>query len=240
MALKSFQYDQHTFNISYEILNPTAKYDLVILHGWGSNKELMKQAFGPYLPSFRHIYIDMPGFGGSTNHEVLDTTGYAQIIEHFLELIGVRKEIVIGHSFGGKVGTLLNPSLLVLLSSAGIKLPKPFSVKAKIVLTKIANALGVRALSQLFRASDAKELNAIMYETFKRVVDEDFSKHFAAFENKALICWGEKDTATPLEAGHRIAELIKRNRFTTYQGDHYFFLKRSKSIAAEIEREYLK
>ena len=240
MALKSFQHDHHTYSISYDIVNPLAKYDLIILHDWGSNKKIMKQAFKPYMDQFRHIYIDLPGFGASINHAVLDSWEYARIMEVFLELIGAKKEIIVGHSFGGKVATLLNPDLLVLLSSAGIKLPKPLNVLLKIRLTKLANMFGLRQLASLFRAQDAKELNVLMYETFKKVVDEDFSEEFANFYNKALICWGESDTATPLEAGEKIAELIKNNRFTVYQGDHFFFLNRAKSIASEIEETFLR
>jgi len=240
MAQKSFQHDQHTYSISYEIVNPHAKHDLIVLHGWGSNKEIMKQAFEPFMDQFRHIYIDLPGFGGSINHAVLDTAGYTRIIEVFLELIGAKREIVVGHSFGGKIATLLNPNLLVLLSSAGIRLPKPLSVQIKIRLAKLMNLLGLRQLGSLFRAKDAKELNTLMYETFKKVVDEDFSQEFERFRNKALVCWGEKDKATPLVAGHEIERLIKNNRFTVYQGDHFFFLNRAKSIAAEIEDMFVK
>jgi len=240
MALKTFQHDQHTYNVSYEIVNSTAKHDLVILHGWGSNKEIMKQAFEPYMSKFRHIYIDMPGFGASTNHAVLDTAEYARVLEVFFELIGAKKEIIVGHSFGGKVATLLNPNLLVLLSSSGIKLPKSFSVVAKIRLTKIANKLGLGSLGKIFRAKDAQELNTVIYETFKKVVNEDFSGEFKKFYNRALICWGEDDTATPLVAGQTISQLIEKNRFTVYQGDHFFFTKRAKAISKEIEEEYLK
>lgn len=240
MAIKSFQHDHHTYSISYDIINPLAKHDLIVLHGWGSNKEIMKQAFGPYMDQFRHIYIDLPGFGKSINHAVLDTAEYARIIETFLELIGAKKEIVIGHSFGGKIATLLNPNLLVLLSSAGIKLPKAWSVKIKIGLFKLLKPFGIAKLRHLFVAKDAKELNTLMYETFKKVVDEDFSKEFESFYNKALICWGEDDKATPLIAGSAISELIKKSRFTVYQGDHFFFLNRSKSIASEIEEMFLR
>lgn len=240
MALKSFQHDQHSYSISYEIINPLAKHDLIVLHGWGSNKEIMKQAFEPYMSSFRHIYIDLPGFGGSINHAVLDTAEYARILELFFELIGSKKDIIVGHSFGGKIATLLNPSLLVLLSSAGIKLAKPLNVQIKIRLTKLANALGLSLFTKLFRSKDAQDLNVLMYETFKKVVDEDFSEEFKNFKKKALICWGESDRATPLIAGQKISDLIKDKRFTVYQGDHFFFLNRAKSIANEIEEEYVK
>lgn len=240
MAIKSFQHDQHTYSISYDIVNPTAKHDLIVLHGWGSNKEIMKQAFEPYMTSFRHIYIDLPGFGGSINHAVLDTQEYARVMEVFFELIGAKREIIVGHSFGGKVATLLNPSLLVLLSSAGIVLPKPLNVIFKIKMTKLANSLGLGEFAKIFRAKDAKDLNTVMYATFKNVVNEDFTEIFKNFSNKALICWGESDTATPVAAGQIISDLIQKKRFTVYQGDHFFFLNRAKSIASEIEEEFLK
>ena len=63
MAIKQIKYSNKTFNISYEILNPRCKNTIVFLHGWGSNKEIMKQAFGEFLKDYKHIYIDMPGFG---------------------------------------------------------------------------------------------------------------------------------------------------------------------------------
>jgi len=240
MAKKSFLHDHHTYNISYEIVNPSAKHDLIVLHGWGSNKEIMKKSFETHLDTFRHIYIDLPGFGGSVNHAVLDTQGYVDVLEVFLELIGAKREIVMGHSFGGKVATLLNPSLLVLLSTAGIKLSKPLDVQMKIKMTKVGNALGLKKLGKLFRAKDADDLTPLMYETFKKVVDEDFSDIFKNFQNKTLICWGKEDTATPLVAGKTIEKLISKNNFTAYDGDHFFFMNHSKAIAIEIEAEFLK
>ena len=136
MALKSIRYAHNSFDISYEIINPEAKIDLIILHGWGSNKQLMKQAFSSYMKEFRHIYIDLPGFGNSKTAIALTTTDYAQLIELFIVKINASKDIIVGHSFGGKVSTLLEPKILVLLSSAGIYVPKPLSVKLKIALFK--------------------------------------------------------------------------------------------------------
>ena len=81
MAVKSIQYNQHTLDISYEILNPQATVDMIVLHGWGSNKGIMSKSFAPHMKAFRHIYIDLPGFGGSTCNLVLQTKDYARIVE---------------------------------------------------------------------------------------------------------------------------------------------------------------
>jgi len=239
MAVKSIQYNQHTFDISYEILNPEAKVDIIILHGWGSNKELMKKSFSPYMKDFRHIYIDLPGFGGSTCPTALKTSDVSRIVELFMIHINASKSIVLGHSFGGKVGLLLDPQVLILVASAGIYIPKPLSIKLKIATTKIFNFLGLRKLRSLFVAEDAKSLSRPMYDTFKNVVNEDFSSEFSSYQGKALLCWGKEDTATPLSSAKKIHELVKDSTLEIYEGDHYSFMNNTEDICKKIEATFL-
>ncbi len=239
MALKSISYKEHIFDISYEIYNPAAKTDFIVLHGWGSNKNLMKQSFTPYMKDFRHIYIDLPGFGNSTTSMVLTTKDVAAILDLFLKEIGAKKEIVLGHSFGGKVGLLLNPQMLVLVASAGIYREKPTSVKLKITLFKFLKLFGLTKFRSLFVADDAKELSHEMYETFKKVVNEDFSQEFANYNGRALLFWGEEDTATPLSSAQKIDQLIKNSILEVYSGDHYFFMQNAMDISHKIESDFL-
>ncbi|MDD5158598.1 MAG: alpha/beta hydrolase [Sulfuricurvum sp.] len=240
MAVKTVQYKQHTFSISYEILNPGAHYDIIFLHGWGSHKNLMKHAFGAHLKQFRHIYIDMPGFGNSTCNMKLTTEDYATVLESFISMIEADKTIILGHSFGGKVATLLAPDLLVLVGSAGILVPKPFKIRAKIALFKLLKFTGLTSLRRFFVAPDAQGLSQPMYETFKHVVNEDFTDKFAAFKGKALLCFGRQDTATPLWTAYSIAELINDSYVVEFDGDHYFFLEQGATVAKEIEKAVLK
>jgi len=237
MATKNIDYFGKNFAINYEIVNNDKKDVIVFLHGWGSNKEIMKQAFGKELKSLKHIYIDMPGFGKSDNNYVLTTIDYAHIMKIFLDNININpNEVTItGHSFGGKVATALIPKTLVLLSSAGILEEKSSQVKMKIKFAKVFNALGLNTLTKIFRSKDVENMNQNMYETFKNVVDEDFSEYFKGFYNQALIFWGESDTATSLESGKKIAQLIKKSSFKSYLEDHYFFLKNNHDISTIIE-----
>ena len=240
MAIKSIQYKQHTVDISYEIVNPDAKVDMIILHGWGSNKALMKKSFGEYMDRFRHIYIDLPGFGGSTCNQVLKTSDYARIIELFMIHINAQKDIIVGHSFGGKVATLLNPYVLVLLSSAGIIWPKQFSVRFKIYAFKFLKMLGLSRFRSHFVAEDAKELTEHMYEIFKNVVNEDFTYEFENYAGTALVCWGRDDNATPLKSGKKIVGLIKDSQFEVYKGEHYFFMDNAEDISKKVEETFLR
>jgi pimeloyl-ACP methyl ester carboxylesterase len=212
MAVKSIQYNQHTFDISYEIVNPQATVDLIVLHGWGSNKNLMKQTFSPYMQTFRHIYIDLPGFGNSTCSAALTTADVARIVELLMIHMNASKDIILGHSFGGKVALLLEPKVLVLVASAGIYTPKSLKVQAKIALFKTLKPFGFSKLRSLFVADDAKQLSEYMYQTFKNVVNEDFSDEFAKFDEKALLFFGKDDTATPLDSAKKIDALINDSK----------------------------
>ncbi len=237
MAIKKININNQSFEINYEIINPKSKKDLIILHGWGSNKELMSKAFSNIATHFRHIYVDMPGFGKSSNDYVLDSYDYSEILERFLKSLGANKDIIIGHSFGGKIATLLKPKLLILLSNSGIVTEKPLSIRLKIKLFKALKSLGGGTLFGLFASKDVKGMSENMYGSFKKIVDEDFSEIFASYSGNALIFWGKEDTATPLSSGKKVTQLIKNSKFYPLIGDHYFFLNHAIFIEKAIERE---
>jgi len=237
MAVKEIKYKENSFKLSYEIINPSAKESLLILHGWGSNKEIMKQAFSKELKEYKHIYLDMPGFGASSNNMILTTKDYSEIVKLFLVTLKTEPKIVMGHSFGGKVATLLNSSCLVLLSSAGVLTVKPWSIKIKIATFKFLKPLGFSKIRKLFIAPDAKNMSHEMYETFKNVVDEDFESEFSKSKSRALCFWGIDDTATPLYTGEKISGLIEASKFYPLEGDHFFFLKHAGFISSEIKND---
>ena len=71
MAQRRIEYQGNIFDISYEIIKPNLESCslesqdsppmMLFLHGWGSNKDLMKIAFSKCFREFCHIYVDMPG-----------------------------------------------------------------------------------------------------------------------------------------------------------------------------------
>lgn len=234
MASKTIIYKEKEFKLSYELVNPSQDEVILILHGWGSNKEIMKQAFAKTMAEYKHIYLDMAGFGKSTNPMVLTTQDYANITRLFIEALGVKIKIAMGHSFGGKVSTLLNPPCLVLLSSSGVLVPKVTSVRFKIALFKFLKPLKFDRLHQLFVSDDAKGMSHEMYETFKNVVNEEFEENFNRNTSQALCFWGKEDTATPLWSGEKIAKILNNAPIYALDGDHFFFLKHQDFIAETL------
>lgn len=236
MAIKRISYKEANFRISY-VLHGDAPRGILFLHGWGSNKEVMLAAFKDRFRDFSACFVDLPGFGASSNSIALDTRDYAEIMFLFLHSIDFRADFIAGHSFGGKVASLLAQKVhsdIILLSSAGILERKSLWIKSKILLAKFAKKIGFKF--KIFASSDARSLDCAMYETFKNVVDEDFSLVFLNFKNRAFIFWGRDDRATSLESGRKIAHLIQTSHFHVLEGDHYFFLKHS----AQIERLFKK
>ena len=237
MASKVCSYGSGSFTISYELVNPALEQSILILHGWGSNKEIMKQAFAKTLPEYKHIYVDMPGFGKSNNDTILTTADYAEIMKLFLAQLDVEPQIAMGHSFGGKVATLLDTPCLVLLSSAGILTIKPWRIKLAIATVKLLKPLGMKKIRSLFVAPDAQGMSHEMYETFKNVVDEDFEDSFAKSQSRSLLFWGIDDTATPLYTGEKISSLITDSQLYPLDGDHFFFLKHFRFIEKTIQEQ---
>jgi len=237
LAKTSVEIENKSFEIAYDIFNLDKEKNIIFLHGWGSNKEIM-EIFKDYLSDYKHIYIDMPGFGKSKTDEILTTDSYAKIIDKFLYKLNISKDVIVGHSFGGKVATLLNPKNLILLSSAGIVEQKPLKVKIKIKTFKLLKYLGLSGFRKFFVADDAKQMSENMYETFKNVVDEDFSEEFKKFSNRAIVFWGDEDKAVSVESGKKIAKYLG-GEFILLKGDHYFFLNKE-NLEKIVENELLK
>ena len=237
MAVKEIVHNSIRYDISYEIHHKDCSDTLIFLHGWGSNKEIMRDSFLKHLDGFRLLFIDLPGFGNSSIKKPIDTKEYAGIIGIFLKALHVEGKIIFGHSYGGKVATLLNPDVLVLLSSAGILNKKSLKTRLKIRIFKLLKPLFGNSIYKIFATQDVNGLSKIMYETLKKVVDEDFSDTFANFKNRAFIYWGEEDRAVPLSNAKTIDSLMPNSKLRIYKGGHFFFLDNAKQICKDFRED---
>ena len=78
-------------NISY-IMFGSGK-DILLLHGWGQNKEMMLP-IGKKLDNFRITILDLPGFGSSSEPTTsYDIYEYTEIIHEFVEKLGLKNPL---------------------------------------------------------------------------------------------------------------------------------------------------
>jgi pimeloyl-ACP methyl ester carboxylesterase len=88
---------------------PSADPAVVLIHGASGNLEDMRLALGDRLASsHRVILIDRPGHGWSSrphSDDYASPARQAELVAEALEQLGVRRAILIGHSWGGAFAT---------------------------------------------------------------------------------------------------------------------------------------
>ncbi|MEN9561613.1 MAG: hypothetical protein RIQ56_886, partial [Candidatus Parcubacteria bacterium] len=100
---------------------------VLMLHGWKDDMHTFDQIVPPLLSHYRVVRLDLPGFGGTEiPKRTWQVSDYARFVDAFVQKLRIDVDVLIGHSFGGRVsikgvGTgLLKPKKLVLIASAGI------------------------------------------------------------------------------------------------------------------------
>ncbi|MBO0862978.1 MAG: alpha/beta hydrolase [Chloracidobacterium sp.] len=100
---------------------------LVLIHGYTASTFAWKDVFDPLSQQFHVIAVDLKGFGFSSKPEG-DYTRRAQgdLVNRFLERLGIERAILCGNSMGGEVAmnaAIRRPdrvSALILVDSSGV------------------------------------------------------------------------------------------------------------------------
>ena len=91
-------------NINYVFYDNKSDINLIYLHGWGQNIEMMMPIAKPFIDKYNVLVIDLPGFGLSDEpEEVWDLYEYADMVNFIAKKLKMNNPILIGHSFGGKI-----------------------------------------------------------------------------------------------------------------------------------------
>ena len=207
--------------------------DILLLHGWGQNIEMMKPLGDAFADRFRITIIDFPGFGKSEEpKEPWDIEKYNLMLEVFVKEVGIKKPIVIGHSFGGRVAirySARNPiEKLVLFGSPCIRISEelPLSVK---LLKKLKTLPGMNSLGEYMKqyigSRDYKAASPIMRQTLVDVVNEDLSKFAREIEEPTLLIWGEHDTEAPVNEAKELEKIMIDAALIILPGTHYAYLE---------------
>lgn len=79
--------------------------DVVMVHGWGSSRQMWAHLASALAPAFRCWSLDLPGFGDSDKptHGWYSIPNYTATVHQFMELMGLARARVVGHSMGGLI-----------------------------------------------------------------------------------------------------------------------------------------
>lgn len=207
--------------------------DVVLLHGWGQNIEMMKPIGDRICNNHRVTIIDFPGFGESMEPtEPWDISKYSLMLEELIKKLKIKKPVVIGHSFGGRVAIKYssnNPiEKLILFGSPCIRTENELSLTVKI-LKKLKTLPGMNTIGEKMKkyigSRDYKNATPIMRETLVNVVNEDLSSYARQIEEPTLLIWGENDTEAKLEDAKELEKIMIDAALIVLPGTHYAYLE---------------
>lgn len=215
--------------------------DVVILHGWN----LSKATFFPLTDAFtkagfRVHSLDFPGFGKEKAPDrpwhIVD---YAEFLKRYFDTHHMRKAVVVGHSFGGRVAlkfVQLYPSFVSHVVLSGTPGFSPV-LKRKMLFFFIMAKIGAVIFSIpplslfkewarrfLYDASGSREFfkaEGSMRQTFKNIVVDDLLLPMQSVTVPCLLLWGEFDVMVPLSIMHRMAEVMPTAKINVIpEADH--------------------
>ena len=220
---------------------------LVILHGWGCNKEL----FAPIAEHLTHRYTvivpDMPGCGESPEPPRPFSVGdYAELYAEFIKSFGFESVSLLGHSYGGRIIIKLfcmkdlpfTIERVCLVDAAGIRPKKRLGQKLSLLCYKCGRRfLSLPPMQKLFPdavenwrkkrgSADYNSASEVMKKTLVLAVNEDLTNCLKNITAPTLLFWGDKDDATPLSDAKIMEKKIPdAGLVVLHGGTHFSFLE---------------
>ncbi len=207
--------------------------DIILLHGWGQNIEMMKPLGDCFSESHRITILDLPGFGESSEPPLPWTIDdYELFLEEFIERLKIKKPIVIGHSFGGRLAIRYcarnSIEKMVLFGSPCIRIQESLSLTVR-VLKGLKKLPGMNNFGEFMKkyigSRDYKAASPIMRQTLVEVVNEDLSKYAREIEEPTLLIWGENDTESPVQEAKELEKIMVDAALIILPGTHYAYLE---------------
>lgn len=210
---------------------------VLLLHGWGANKESLSPIFNIVKKNFRAVAPDMPGCG-KTGEPVKpwSASDYSRFISEFIKKTGITPYAAIGHSNGGRVlikmSETFSPEKLILIDSAGLKPHRGVSYYVKVYTYKLGKkllslpGLNKTGLSEKLiknaGSADYRSSSPVMRATMSRLLSEDLTDLLPGIKSETLLIWGDRDTATPIADGRKMEKLIKGSGLVEIKGAGHF------------------
>lgn len=246
------------YNICYKI-SGNGDETVVMLQGWGTDLGVYDSVAESINEKYTFVQFDLPGFGGSDEpREAWNVDAYADFFCKFMDALHIKKAILIGHSYGGRVIIKLAArkqlsfeiSRIVLIDSAGILPKRTFIQKVNIkkykLLKKILNMKMVYAMfPELIDdwrsrqgSADYRNASPMMRNCLVMAVNEDLTGLLPEIKQDTLLIWGDMDTATPISDAKIMEEKIPNSGLAVLKGAGHFSFLEQPTVFRNIMRSY--
>ncbi len=198
-------------------------YPIVLLHGWGANKNTFLKLSKNLEDRFTIYSIDLPGFGESEIGLPLNLYEVTDIIYHFCQKLKIEKPILLGHSYGGRIAIIYASKYpvykLILVSSAGIRQPLSIKKKLKVRIFKIFKKLNIKVK---MGSKDYIDSDNVKRKMLVDAVNSDIKEEMKKIDVETLLIYGQKDETTPVSLGKNIEKNIKGSALVTLENCGHF------------------
>lgn len=226
---------------------------LVILHGWGCNKEMFQFLIDKYKYKYEVFAFDLPGFGASPEPAtVMNTEAYCDVLIKAFAYLGIENPIIMGHSHGGRIILRMSAKTtfekIILMGSAGIVNKRPASYYVKVYTYKTMKWIyNLPLIKKLFPelldqyrknagSEDYRNASPMMKSVLSIVVNEDHKQYLSGIKAPTLLIWGANDTATPLANGRLMEREIPDAGLVVFEGaGHFAFLEQKQRFLTVLD-----
>ena len=239
---------------------------LVLLHGIPTWSYLWTPVLGPLTRCARVLAPDLPGFGFSDKRDTFDRSiaCQAELVDAWMERIGVPSAAVIGHDIGGGVAlrlATLFPARVrklclintVCYDSWPIELMLQFGHPG--ADRQLSAAMAARLLRQALKGGFARRPPAVLLDGLLAPYSTEVGKLSLIRSASALntnltteitsllpririptlILWGEDDVFQPIAYGERLAWDIPGSQFVRLGGArHFAMIDRPRAVADRL------
>lgn len=208
--------------------------DIILLHGWGQNINMMEPIGKQLKNDFRITIIDLPGFGESPEPNYGWTIyDYFEMLDELVIKLKINDPIIMGHSFGGRIAIIYasnrQTNKLILFGSPYQKKIKKESLKIKFF--KLAKKIPLinkleHTVKKYVGSRDYRNASSIMKQILVNTVNEDLTECAKNVTCPTLLIWGSEDEEVPVEDAKELESLIKDAGLIVFDGlTHYAYLE---------------
>src|SRR6185312_2451999 len=247
----------------YEARGDTVRTPLVFLHGIGGAARAWRGQVTAFSDRCRAIAWDMPGYGCSTPLESVSIATLADALQDFLQQIGAKKPVLVGHSIGGMIvqqwlTKYPREAAAVVLAQTSPAFGKADGdwqkqfIEARLgpldrgeTMKSLAPAL-VRELvgddpdaggMELARVCMASVPEASYRAMMLALLGFEQRKALANISIPTLVLWGSKDKNAPAPMMAKMATYIPASTYVELEGaGHLVNLERPKAFDAALDQ----
>ncbi|MFI5035924.1 MAG: alpha/beta fold hydrolase [Acidimicrobiales bacterium] len=190
---------------------------VIWLHGWGRRGQDFARAAGQLAADgVASVALDLPGFGASpAPARAGGARAYADVVTAAWASTGAGPVVLVGHSFGGRVATVVagaHPEVVRSLVLTGtplvrrapaVRSPWPYRARRALHARHLLSDRAMESARQRYGSRDYRAATGVMRDVLVATVNESYEEEMARVRVPVRLLWGADDTEVPVEVAER-------------------------------------